>query len=38
MQQDIEQEQYSQFISSAEKNSDNRMNQNNIYLTINLDI
>lgn len=36
MQQDIEQEQYSQFISSAEKNSDNRMNQNNIYLTINL--
>lgn len=36
MQQNIKQEQYSQFISSAEKNSDNRMNQNNIYLTINL--
>lgn len=33
---EIELEQYKLFIESAEKNSDRRINQNNIYLTINL--
>ena len=32
----IEFEQYKIFIDSAEKNSDKRITQNNIYLTINL--
>lgn len=35
-QKDIELEQYKIFIESAEKNSERRINQNNIYLTINL--
>lgn len=33
---EIEFEQYKLFIDSAEKNSDKRITQNNIYLTINL--
>lgn len=33
---EIEMEQYKMFIESAEKNSDRRINQNNIYLTLNL--
>lgn len=33
---DVEIEQYKIFIESAEKNSDRRINQNNIYLTLNL--
>lgn len=33
---EIELEQYKIFIESTEKNSDRRINQNNIYLTINL--
>ncbi len=35
-QKEDELEQYKIFIESAEKNSDRRINQNNIYLTINL--
>ena len=35
-QKEIELEQYKIFIESAEKNSDRRITQNNIYLTINL--
>lgn len=35
-QKEIELEQYKIFIESTEKNSDRRINQNNIYLTINL--
>ena len=33
---EIEFEQYKLFIESAEKTSDKRITQNNIYLTINL--
>lgn len=35
-QKEIELEKYKIFIESTEKNSDRRINQNNIYLTINL--
>lgn len=35
-QKEVELEQYKIFIESTEKNSDRRINQNNIYLTINL--
>ena len=35
-QSETELEQYKLFIESTEKNSDRRINQNNIYLTINL--
>lgn len=35
-QKEVELEQYKMFIESTEKNSDRRINQNNIYLTINL--
>ena len=35
-QKEIELEKYNIFIESTEKNSDRRINQNNIYLTINL--
>ena len=36
MEKENELEKYKTFIESAEKNSDRRINQNNIYLTINL--
>ena len=36
VQKEVELEQYKIFIESTEKNSDRRINQNNIYLTINL--
>lgn len=36
MKEENELEKYKIFIESAEKNSDRRVNQNNIYLTINL--
>ena len=36
MKEENELEKYKTFIESAEKNSDRRVNQNNIYLTINL--
>ena len=36
MKEEIEFEQYKVFIESAEKNSERRISQNNIYLTINL--
>lgn len=36
MKEENEFEQYKIFIESAEKNSERRNNQNNIYLTINL--
>lgn len=36
MKEENESEKYKVFIDSAEKNSDKRINQNNIYLTINL--
>ena len=35
-QKEIELEKYKIFIESTEKNSDRRINQNNIYLTINI--
>ena len=37
-QKEIELEQYKIFIESAEKNSDRRITQNNIYLTIKLEL